>query len=136
MRIYEKVKKRCGILVIAVVICIIFSLFFGWKIPVYLQLYRINLPDGYGTLKTKVILSDVYTLHIIGERVVNVDMELEEFEQYVRSHNTEKQLGHIMILPFFRPWDDYAVFPDAYEDKVPEEEKDHYFVLRYYKHLQ
>ena len=131
-----KVKKRIKVIIVVVVLFIFVSLFFAWKIPIYIQLHSIVLPKECKTFKTKVMLSDVYTLHVIGERVIIIDMEQEELEDYIRSHNTEEKLRHILVFPFFRAWDDFAIVPDDYEDRVSEEDKDQYYVISYYKNLE
>lgn len=101
-----------------------------WKIPFYLKLKSINTPDGCEEIATKIELSDVYWLHIIGNRVIKYDGGSSAVKEYVLQNNSEAKLENISVYPFFRDWDDYAVSPYDYE--VDESDKDKYVVIEYF----
>lgn len=101
-----------------------------WKIPFHLKLKSIDVPDGCEEIATKIELSDVYWLHIIGNRVIKYDGSLEAVKQYILQNNSEKQLENISVRPFFTEWDDYAVSPNDYE--VDNSEKYKYTVIQYF----
>lgn len=126
----KKAKKIIGVLIIIIVL-----LFLLWKLPFYYILNQVELPKNCKAVQTKVVFTDVYTAHILGEKVIVSDSSQEELEKYIQENTSSKWIKHISVLPFFREWDDVAVFPEDYEEEVPEEEKENYYVIRYYLEL-
>lgn len=121
--------------IICILAAIIVILFLLWKLPFYYILNQVKLPENCKTFQTKVVLTDVYTVHILGEKVIVSDMNEEELEKYIQENNSQKWIKHISVSPFFREWDDFAVFPEDYEEEIPEEEKGNYYVITYYLKL-
>jgi len=130
----SKAKKGIIISVILMTVMII-AVVTLWKVPVYIKLNSINIPDGCEKIETEVIYTDVYEYHILGEKVMKYESGWDSVEEYVQANNSEKALANISIVPFFREWDDFAVFPNDYYDKVSKEDYDKYFVIVYYKAL-
>ena len=55
---------------LAVAAIILFYVMGGWKIPVLWRIETLELPTGWKTVyQTKIWISDVYWLHIKGERL-------------------------------------------------------------------
>lgn len=126
-------KKISKIIIITTVFIIAIILL--WRVPIYYKLKSIEIPMGSTEIETKVCLSDVYELHIIGERVIKYDGGYESVCQYIQENNTDKKIKNIDISPFFKDWDDFAVFPSDY-NKVRPDDYNKYVVIKYYKSLQ
>ncbi len=126
-------KKVLKIIIITIVFIIAIILL--WRVPIYCKLKSIEVPMSSTEIETKVCLLDVYEFHIIGERVIKYDGGYESVYQYIQENNTDRKLKNIDISPFFKDWDDFAVFPSDY-NKVSPEDYNEYVVIKYYKSLQ
>ena len=86
-------RKLRGIL-----LCIVIYILIGWKIPVVWRIETLKLPKGCKTVyHTKVRISDVYWLHIEGEKVLKYDEGYEALKEYIEEYNSKKAL---QIYPY------------------------------------
>ena len=127
-------KSRIIIQILGIIAVTLVIITLLWKVPVYLKLKSINIPDGCEDITTQVIFSDVYWYHIIGNRVVKYDGGSAAVREYVLQNNSEKKLKNISVHPFFVETDDYAVSPYDYE--VAQSDKDKYVIIEYYYRLE
>lgn len=81
-------KKKITVIICIILILITVAVLF-WRVPVYIKLKTINVPDGCEEIDTKIILSDAYWLHITGERVIKYDGGYEALNSYVQQNNSE-----------------------------------------------
>lgn len=126
-------KSKKGIIVSVILMTVmVIAVVTLWKVPVLIGLNNINIPENCEEIKTEVVLTDVYEWHILGEKVFKCDDGYESVKKYVEANNSKKDLAKIHVAPFFREWDDFAVFPNDYYDKVNKEDYDKYCVLVYY----
>ena len=89
-------RKLRGIL-----LCIVIYILIGWKIPVVWRIETLKLPKGCKTVyHTKVRISDVYWLHIEGEKVLKYDEGYEALKEYIEEYNSKKALEYIQICPY------------------------------------
>ena len=122
--------KKVFVVIFCTVFVIVTAILLLWRIPFYAKLKSISIPDGCEEITTEIEFSDVYWLHIIGERVIKYDGGYEALEDYVQRNNSNAQLKYISVHPFFIDWDDCAVCPNDYD--VDEQEHDKYCVIEYY----
>ena len=127
-------KSRIIIQILGIIAVTLVIITLLWKVPVYLKLKSINIPDGCEDITTQVIFSDVYWYHIIGNRVVKYDGGSAAVREYVLQNNSEKKLKNISVHPFFVETDDYAVSPYDYE--VEHSDRDKYVIIEYYYRLE
>lgn len=127
-------KSRIIIQILGIIAVTLVIITLLWKVPVYLKLKSINIPDGCEDITTQVIFSDVYWYHIIGNRVVKYDGGSAAVREYVLQNNSEKKLKNISVHPFFVETDDYAVSPYDYE--VEQSDRDKYVIIEYYYRLE
>lgn len=127
-------KSRIIIQILGIVAVTLVIITLLWKVPVYLKLKSINIPDGCEDITTQVNFSDVYWYHIIGNRVVKYDGGSSAVREYVLQNNSEKKLKNISVHPFFVETDDYAVSPYDYE--VAQSDRDKYVIIEYYYRLE
>lgn len=109
---------------------IIFWLFI-WKIPIFLYLNSISLPPDCDTYKQKIEISDIGGDHILAEKVFISEQSLEELRDYTNKNNGKMREITSVHKFFYREWDDFAIYPDYYEEKIPENERNKYYVLVY-----
>lgn len=126
-------KKKITIVICTIFILMIAAILF-WKIPIYLKLNAIDIPDSCIEIETDVILSDVYWLHIAGERVIQYDGDYEALNTYIQQNNSAFQLKNITVVPFFRDTSESVIHPDKYN--IAESERQNYAVIKYYRQLQ
>lgn len=89
-------RKLRGIL-----LCIVIYILIGWKIPVVWRIETLKLPKGCKTVyHIKVRISDVYWLHIEGEKVLKYDEGYEALKEYIEEYNSKKALEYIQIYPY------------------------------------
>lgn len=119
---------------------ILISLFFFkiWKIPIYMQLESIKLPENCEVLyKSRVEFSDVYEDKILGEKVIKCDLGFEEVKKYIEENNLDSSLKYITVGEYFGMSDDAIYFSDFDENfdpiKMTSEECDKYIKIRYCK---
>ena len=127
-------KSRIIIQILGIIAVTLVIITLLWKVPVYLKLKSINIPDGCEDITTQVNFSDVYWYHIIGNRVVKYDGGSSAVREYVLQNNSEKKLKNITVHPFFVETDDYVVSPYDYE--VAQSDKDKYVIIEYYYRLE
>ena len=94
-------KYMIGAAIAVILIC----LFFGWKIPVFIRIETLDLPEGCETVyPVKVHISDVYWLHVKGEiyeyggmsDIAIYDSELDE------DFWKQPDRDHYITISFFR----------------------------------
>ena len=122
--------KKVFVVILFIILAITVSILLLWKIPFYAKLKSISVPDGCEEITTEIEFSDVYRLHIIGERVIKYDGGYDVLEDYVQRNNSDAKLKNISVHPFFTDRDDFAVYPNDYE--VDAKEQDKYCVIEYY----
>lgn len=141
---HGKIKKiiKCFSIGIAVVLLVIVigavALFClgGWKIPILRKIENLKLPDGCTTVyRTKIQISDVYWLHIAGEKVIKCDLGYEETKQYMEANNSESALENISIYPY-GGMSDIAIYDSELDEEFwKQPDRDCYIKICYFKKL-
>ena len=123
--------KIFWLIVIFVVLLAVFILF-GWKIPVVLKIETLHLPDGCEIVyPTKVWISDVYWLHIKGEKVIKCRLGYEAVKEYIEVHNSSLQLKNIDIDPY-GGMSDIAIYDAEFDaDFWKQPDQDNYIKINY-----
>lgn len=115
----------------------VFVFIVGWKIPVVLAIETLDLPEGCEKVyRTRVWLSDVYWLHVKGEKVMKCSLGYEETKAYIESSNPPWRLEHISIRPY-SGMSDISIYDSQFDDEFWEmPERDDYFVIDYFRKLE
>lgn len=127
-------KKILQIIFCIVVVLLLFYIFAGWKIPIVWRMETLKLPEGCKTVyKTKIWISDVYWLHIKGEKVIKCDMGYEAVKTYIEEHNSEEALKCIDIYPY-GGMSDIAIY-DSQNDEAfwQQPDRDNYITISYFR---
>lgn len=117
-----------------VVVFLLFYIFAGWKIPIIRRMEALKLPEGCKTIyNTKIWISDVYWLHIKGEKVIKCDMGYEAVKTYIEEHNSEEALKNIDIYPY-GGMSDIAIY-DSQNDEMfwQQPDRDNYITISYFR---
>lgn len=128
-------KRRLQLLLSIFVIIVLYG-FIGWKIPIAFRMETLHLPPNYETVyPTKIWLSDVYWLHIKGEKVIKCDIGYEAAKEYIEIHNTEKSLKDITIYQY-GGMSDIAIYNAEFDDAFWEQpDQDNYIKISYFRKL-
>ena len=125
-------KYMIGAAIAVILIC----LFFGWKIPVFIRIETLDLPEGCETVyPVKVHISDVYWLHVKGEKVIKCDLDYREAKEYIETHNSEAELKYIQIYEC-DGMSDIAIYDSELdEDFWKQPDRDHYITISFFRKL-
>ena len=83
----------------------------------------------------KVQISDVYWLHIKGEKVIKCDLGYEAVKEYVETHNYEFMRSGISIYPY-AGMSDIAIYDSEFDDFFEKQpDKDSYITISYFRKL-
>lgn len=98
LKTITRISRR---ILVSIVILFLFYILIGWKIPVVWRIETLKLPKNCKTVyHTKVRISDVYWLHIKGEKVLKYDEGYEALKEYIEEYNSKKALQYIQIYPY------------------------------------
>lgn len=127
-----KKKYICRMIVLAILLFVLF----GWKIPIILNIARLKLPDGYETVyRTKTEISDVYWLHMAGEKVIYCDLGYEATKEYIQNNNPAFLLEYISVYPY-GGMSDMAIYDSYFDEKFwKQPDTDNYVKIRFFKKL-
>lgn len=105
----------------------------GWKIPITVKIETLNLPNGCETVyPTKVWISDVYWLHIKGEKVIKCSLGYEAAKEYIETYNSSSKLKNIDIDPY-GGMSDIAIYDAEFdEDFWKQPDQDNYIKIDYF----
>lgn len=133
---FECMKKRLRKFGLAVVALILFYIVAGWKIPVAWNMETLKLPKGCKTVHhTKIRITDVYWLHIEGEKVIKCDMGYEAVEAYIEEHNSAENLKYIKIS-WYGGMSSDPIYDAEYDEAFWEQEdRDDYVKICYFRKL-
>lgn len=108
----------------------------GWKIPISLKIETLKLPVGCETVyPAKVHISDVYLLHIKGEKVIKCDLGYEAAKEYIETNNSKFKLSHITI-DLYGGMSDIAIYDSEFDDAFWEQpDQDDYIKIDYFRVL-
>ena len=108
----------------------------GWKIPVLVRIESLHLPTGYETVyPVKVRISDVYWLHIKGEKVIKCDLDAQAAMEYIEAHNSNEKLKDIQIYAY-EGMSDIAIYDAEYDEEFQKKpDRDHYIVISYFRKI-
>ena len=129
----KRISKK---LLWAMVAVFLFCILAGWKLPIVWRMETLKLPEGCETVyHTKIRISDVYWLHIKGEKVIKCNMGYEAAKAYIEEHNSEKVLKHIEIYPY-GGMSDIAIY-DSQNDEAfwQQPDRDNYITISYFRKL-
>ena len=106
----------------------------GWKIPVLWRIESLELPKGCKTVyQSKVQISDVYWLHIKGEKVIKCDIGYEAAKEYIEEHNSAEELKDIRIDPY-GGMSDTAIYDSQFDETFWQQpDRDDYIIISYFK---
>ena len=104
--------------------------------PILWRIETLRLPKGCKTVyHTKIWISDVYWLHIDGEKVIKCDMGYEQTKAYIEEHNSQKVLEYIGIHPYGGFSDD-AIYDSQYDEMFWQQpDQDNYIKISYFRIL-
>lgn len=131
-----KTKRNLWKPFLAIFVIILFYIFIGWKTPVALSIETLNLPKDCETIyRTKIWISDVYWLHIKGEKVIKCDIGYEAVKEYIETHNSETTLKYIDIYPY-GGMSDIAIYDSEFDKWFWEQpDPDNYITISYFRKL-
>ena len=126
-------KKFIGSLI---VLAILLFVLFGWRIQIFLNITCLKLPDGYETVyRTKTQISDVYWLHMEGEKVIYCDMGYEAAKEYIQNNNPAFLLEYISVYPY-GGMSDMAIYDSEFDEEFwKQPDKDNYVLIRFLRKL-
>lgn len=101
--------KKCGIVLIALLSVVV--VFFSIKSYYYFKISSVKLPDGTKTIKMQTYVSDIYGTHVCAEKVVESELDYEQFIKCIREINTD---DNIKIYPVYKEGSKYSVWHDDY----------------------
>lgn len=129
-----KAKQKPRKLFWAIPIAILCYLSFGWKIPTFLRIETLDLPEGCETVyPTKIQVSDVYWLHTKGEKVIKCSLGYEGAKAYIEAHNSKESLKNISILPY-GGMSDIAIYGSQYDETFWQQpDQDNYITISYFR---
>lgn len=109
----------------------------GWKIPIVYCMETLKLPENYETVyHTKIRISDVYWLHIKGEKVIKCDMGYELAKLYIEENNSSEALKYINIYPY-EGMSDIAIYDSQYDEIFwHQPDRDKYIRISYFRKLK
>lgn len=110
--------------------------YFGFiiKLPFYIYINNISVPEECTQLETNVIISEFPTWQIVADRLVYTAASEEEIEEYiVRNNRYSKRIKVANLFERNNPeYDDYDIVISSEQYAYVEgEEKDNYIVLEY-----
>ena len=108
----KKIKPAACIIVVTVAMLLLF----GWKIPAVIQIESLDLPGNCETIyPVRVHISDVYWLHIKGEKVIKCPSGYEAAKEDIESNNKPSALRNIQIQPY-GGMSDIAVYDAEFDE--------------------
>ncbi len=129
-------KKWLRKIGLAAVALILFYFVAGWKMPAVWRMETLKLPKGCKTVyHTKIRITDVYWLHIDGEKVIKCDMGYEAAKAYIEENNSAKQLEHINIS-WYGGMSSDPIYDAEYDESFwQQEDREDYVKISYFKKL-
>lgn len=129
----KRISRR---ILVSIVILLLFYILIGWKIPVVWHMEMLRLPKGCKTVyHTKIWISDVYWLHIKGEKVLKYDKGYEALKAYIEEYNSEKALQYIQVYPY-GGMSDIAIYDSQNDTEFWQQpDKENYITISYLKPL-
>ena len=129
----ERIAQKLFLIIVAI---ILFYILAGWKIPIVWRMETLKLPEGCETVyRTKIWISDVYWLHIKGEKVIKCDMGYEETKAYIEEYNSEKAREYINIYPY-EGMSDIAIYDSQNDEKFWQQtDRENYIKISYFRKL-
>lgn len=77
----------------------------------YLKISKVNLPEDANTIKTKISVSDIYGYHVCAEKVVESELDHEQFIIFIRENNADDNI-HVYLI--YKENNRYVVWLDDY----------------------
>ena len=105
--------KRYGIVLIIMIIVV--GVVFSFRLYYYLPISNIKLPDDAKIIKMEIYVSDIYGHHVCAEKVVESELEQEQFIEYIRDNNEN---DNIQIYLIYKENDRYVVWWDDYSTSL------------------
>lgn len=129
-------KKTIQKIVLAIVVLTLFYIVVGWKIPVAWRMETLKLPKWCETVyHTKIRITDVYWLHIEGEKVIKCDMGYEAVKAYIEEHNSAKKLEHISVS-WYGGMSSDPIYDAEYDEAFWQQaDQDNYVKICYFRKL-
>ena len=126
-----KYKDWIRIVIFSIIWLILYNSFLI-KLPFYLYMNNITLPEGCEQLETKVTITDVEIWHIIAERLVYSEKREEEIASYIHKHNIFSKKIEVYDL-YEANGRDYNEDIFISDEKYPYQEQDaeNYILLHY-----
>ena len=133
---YNEEQNRLSSLMRSLYIPLIYfiCLIFLWKVPIYMQIGLLDLPEGAQTVyRTKAHISDVIETHIRAEKVIKYDGGYDRAKDYIEKHNSKFLLWHIDVYEY-GGMSDLAIYDADFDHDrlaLPRAEKDKYVKIVY-----
>lgn len=124
-------------LLLLIVLIFLLYILAGWRIPIVYCMETLKLPENYETVyHTKIRISDVYWLHIKGEKVIKCDMGYELAKLYIEENNSPEALKYINIYPY-EGMSDIAIYDSQYDEIFWQQpDRDKYIKISYFRKLK
>lgn len=115
----------------------LFAVIFGWKVPIIWKLNTLKLPPGCETVyRTKVVIQDIYWLHIKGEKIIKCEFGYEAAKEYIMAHNAPSKLTNIDIYKY-SGMSDIDIYDAEFDDDFwNQPDRDDYVKISYFKMLK
>ena len=133
-------KRKPQKLVWAVVILLLFCVLAGCKMLVIRhidmlvarRIDMLEIPEGSEIVyPTKTRISDVYWIHIKGEKVIKCDMDYKAVKEYIDEHNSERALKNIDVYPY-GGMSDIAIYEAEFDEMFWQQpDQDNYITISY-----
>ncbi len=122
--------KRYGIVLI--IMLIVVGVVFLFRLYYYLPISNIKLPDDAKTIKMEIYVSDIYGWHVCAEKVVESELEYEQFIEYIRDNNKNDNIQIFLIYKennsYVVWWDDYSISLVNSIDGIEKEGMNYYLI--------
>ncbi len=130
-------KKKINPAVYIIAAAVIILLLFGWKLPVIIKIESLDLPKGCETIyPVRVQISDVYWLHIKGEKVIKCSLGYEAAKKYIETYNTPSELKNIRIQPY-GGMSDIAIYDAEFDEEFWQKpDQDCYIRISYFRKIR
>ena len=128
----ECMKKKLQKLLWAAIILLLFYVLAGWKMLVARRIEMLEIPEGSEIVyPTKIWISDVYWIHIKGEKVIKCDMDYKAAKEYIEEHNSERALKNIDVYPY-GGMSDIAIYEAEFDEMFWQQpDQDNYITISY-----
>ena len=129
----NSMKKKIILLIVIIIYFVV-----CWKLPFYILLLGINLPQDAIILKRQVSYTDVYNPHILAEIVFVSDLGYDNIRETILKENTiimgeilDLTDSHIMSRWGLMEWDDYCISVKEIDELAAQTGKQNWYYVSF-----